>query len=244
MEKARLPEPVAKLCQAFMQGLKSALEDKLYGVYIYGAVVFPEGGPTGDVDFHVIISDRLSKNKIRSLRELHEQLAKDFPPHGADMDGYYILLEDARRPELPPHQFLPGVYDASWALHRQHILAGRCVTLYGPDPMDIYPPATWPELEKALYGELKFVEDNLDRYPDYCILNLCRLIYSFETHDVVISKAAASAWAERKFPQWQPHIEAARRSYAHQAIEQDRHLMFAEVSRLYQFTLDQIRQNI
>ncbi|GAH04040.1 unnamed protein product, partial [marine sediment metagenome] len=48
--------------------------------------------------------------------------------------------------------------DNSWALHREHILAGRHIILYGPEPKKIYPPATWPEIETALYGELDYVE--------------------------------------------------------------------------------------
>ena len=88
-----------------------------------------------------------------------------------------------------------GAIDHSWALHREHIRAGRRVILYGPDPDEIYPPAKWPEIESALLGELDFVEKHLHDYPDYCILNLCRLMYSFETSDVVVSKALAAELA-------------------------------------------------
>ena len=59
----------------------------------------------------------------------------------------------------------------------------------------------WPALERALHGELDYVEEHLDDYPAYCVLNLCQLIYSFDTHDVVISKRASEEWADAAFPE-------------------------------------------
>ena len=43
------------MCESFLAGLKPVLGEKLYAVYIYGAAVFPDTLPTGDVDFHVIL---------------------------------------------------------------------------------------------------------------------------------------------------------------------------------------------
>ena len=162
---------------------------------------------------------------------------------GAELDGYYILLRDAGRKEPPVHQLRPEITDKSWALHREHIRAGRCIVLHGPDPRQLYPPAGWPELESALYGELRYVEANLEQYPDYCILNLCRLMYSFATRDVVISKTAAAAWAHRAFPQWQRHIELAQKSYAGRATPQERAFMLSEVAALYHFAIEGIENS-
>ena len=79
-----------------------------------------------------------------------------------------------------------------------------------------------------MYGELDYVEKHL-QYPDYCILNLCRLIYSFETRDVVVSKAQTSDWAYGALPGWKRHIELARESYAGQATTEERWFMLTEV---------------
>jgi hypothetical protein len=230
------------ICQAFIHGLKRILGPKLVGFYIYGAAAFPDTLPTGDIDFHVILESELTEDEKSQLEKLHQSLAKTFPPLGGELDGYYIILKDALQKTPPKSQMWKRATDHSWALHREHILAGRHKVLYGPDPRTIYPPATWPELEAALYGELDFVEEHLRDYPDYCILNLCRLIYSFETKDVVVSKAQASDWARKALPLWQQHIELARKSYDRQATPEDRKFMLAEVGRFLEFAKERIKR--
>jgi hypothetical protein len=219
--------------QAFVQGLQRILGDKLYGAYIYGAAAFPEDVPSGDIDFHVILTCALTEDERSVLEALHEELAQRFPPLGGELDGYYILLADARGETPPQSQMWSRATDNSWALHRAHILAGRHIVLHGPDPREIYSPPTWPQIEEALRGELDYVAQHLQDYPDYCILNLCRLIYSYETRDVVISKAAAAAWAYDALPGWRRHVELAQRSYAGQATTQERLYMVAEVRAFF-----------
>jgi hypothetical protein len=240
--KMKPPVYIQDLCQAFLNGLKAALGDKLYGVYLHGAVAFPETTNTGDIDFHVILAERLSEGEHSEIKQLHAKLADDFPPLGIGMDGYYLLLEDARGTAQPGSQLSPFSVDDAWALHRAHIRAGRCIVLHGPDPNQIYPSATWVELEADLEEQLQYVEAHLEVYPAYCILNLCRLMTSFETHDVVISKAAAAEWARDLFPQWQDLIDAALKVYAKEGSSQDEALMKAEVTNLYQFACEFIKE--
>jgi hypothetical protein len=231
---------VQDLGQALQEGLAATLGDKLYGIYVYGAVAFPESDFTGDIDFHVILTHSLTEAERRGIASLHTALARDFPPLGQELDGYYILLEDARRKSAPVHQLRPDIVDNAWALHREHILAGRCIVLHGPDPRQLYPPATWAELKSDLGQELNYVEAHLFDYPGYCILNLCRLMYSFQTRDVVISKKAAAEWAHGAFPQWRRPIEVALESYAGQAKAQDERFMLSEVSGFLQFAKQRI----
>ena len=87
------------------------------------------------------------------------------------------------------------------------------------------------------------MEAHLDDYPDYCILNLCRLIYSFATRDVVVSKARAADWAWDAFPQWREALEVARRSYAGQATLEEKTWMKSEARGLFSFAGEQIRES-
>ena len=132
--------------------------------------------------------------------------------------------------------------DVSWALHRAHILADRNIVLHGPDPATVYAPASWPELRSALHAELRYVEQHLQTYPDYCILNLCRLIYSFETRDVVISKAAAAQWAREALPEWLRPVDLARETYPGGATPRDRQFIAREAGRFYRFARSRIGQ--
>ncbi|MBL7174777.1 MAG: DUF4111 domain-containing protein [Desulfobacteraceae bacterium] len=239
----RIPDEIRGLCEAFLDGLNTALGRKLYGVYLYGALAFPEGGATGDVDFHVILNDALNGSEKLALENLHATLAQDYPPLGAELDGYYILLEEARQTIPPRHQLLYDVVDNSWALHRAHIRAGRCIILQGPDPSQVYPEASWSELESALQGELDYVGKHLAEYPAYCVLNLCRLMYSFETRDVVVSKVGSARWAYEAFPDWGPHIEAARKSYVGSAMSEEIELIKLEVRDFFDFACEHIRES-
>jgi hypothetical protein len=238
----KTPAYIQDLSQAFLEGLKAAIGDKLYGVYLYGAVAFPETTHTGDIDFHVILKGPLTEQEHAVLVQLHEKLAREFPPLGVGMDGHYLLLEDAKGTAQPQSQLASYNVDDAWALHRAHIRAGRCIVLHGPDPRQIYSAASWAELEIDLKDQLHYVEQHLAVYPAYCILNLCRLMYSFEQRVVVISKAAAAEWAWDLYPRWRALIEAAQKSYAKQASVRDEALMEAEVKNLYRFAYDRIRK--
>jgi len=236
----RPPDEIRDLCRALRRGLSAALGEKLYGAYLYGAMAFPDGGPAGDIDFHVILTGALTAAEKSKLNNLHAALARDFSPLGAELDGWYILLEEARQTSPPRHQVLAGLTDTSWALHREHMRAGRCIVLQGPDPRQVYPAASWPELAGALRSELDYVRNHLDVHPAYCILNLCRLMYSFETRDVVVSKAAAAAWACNAFPEWSRHIETAQKSYARRATGQDKEFMRSGVAGFFRFACRRI----
>lgn len=234
-DRMTISQEVGVICQAFADGLKRILGEKLHGAYVYGAAAFPDAVPTGDIDFHVILTGELTDTERSELDRLHQSLAEQFPPLGGEMDGYYILLKDAMRESPPRSQMWRRAVDDSWALHCQHIRAGRCIALHGPDPREIYRPSTWPLIENALRGEVDFVQKHLREHPDYCILNLCRLIYSFETRDVVVSKAQAADWACGALPEWRRDIELAMKSYARQATLQDRQFMLAEAGRFFEF---------
>jgi len=234
------PGQINIIIAEFGKGLRAVLGEKLHGAYIYGAAAFNDALPTGDIDFHVILKDHLTETEQTELEHLHKELARKYPPLGGELDGYYILLEDARKKIPPRSEMWQHATDDAWALHREHIRAGRYIPLHGRDPREIYPPSTWPELETALLHQIRFIEEHLDEYPDYCILNLCRLIYSFRTRDVVISKAQASEWSFEAIPEWRSLVELARQSYEKRTTTQDREVMLRGVKDFYAYATEQI----
>jgi hypothetical protein len=240
IDSAVLPKGVSLLCKAFRDGLVDVLGAKLFGLVLTGAIVFPETGGTGDLDFHVVLNTEPSDAEIATVRGLHQDLEQRFPPHGAELDAYYILLEEARRPAPPTHQLDRSMVDSSWALHRSHMLAGRCIVWYGPQPEDVFPPPTWDELERALDGEFDYVVRHTHIYPGYCVLNLCRLMFSSITRDVVTSKFASAAWATTEYPQWKDLIELARQSYIHQLSDSARATLLANVEEFLEFARGEI----
>ena len=165
-------------------------------------------------------------------------------PLGRELDGYYLWIRDARRRIRPRNQANPGIMDWSWPLHRAHILAGSCLVLIGPDPATIYPPASWRELAGTLRGELRYVEDLLRRRKAtaYCVLNLCRILYSLRTRDVVVSKSGAATWALRTLPdEFRPVIQAAVDVYRGRRAEASMVVLRRSALRLRRFVRAQVR---
>ena len=238
----RPPADIYAILPPFVEGLQRIVGDKLFAAYVFGAAAFPDAIPSRDIDFHVLLQTELTDVERINLETLHRALTERFPPLGGEMDGYYILLADARRETPPQSRLWRRAIDQAWALHCEHIRAGRHIVLHGPDPREIYPPARWPQLEAALRHEITFVQQHLHDYPDYCILNLCRLIYSFTTQDVVISKAAAADWAHDKLPEWRRHITAAKHSYLRQTTPAAQEFMRSEVGKFFAYAQARIGQ--
>ncbi len=236
-----LPQEVQTVCTSLLGRLKAALNENLHGVYLHGATVFPESRYIQDIDFHVIVKRPLTVHENEEIRHLHKALAHEFPPLGTELDGYYILLNDAQQVSPPRHQVYPDIFDDSWALHRAHMRAGYCIILYGPDPKQIFPAPTWLELVAGLEAEQRYIQKHLSKYPDYCVLNLCRLIYSYRTKDVVISKRTSAEWVLNRFATWRRLVEAALRVYERE--EEDRRLLELETERFYQFACDRIEKS-
>ena len=237
-----IPSHLAPLCTAFTNGLLDLLGGKLHGFYLYGAAMFPESEATGDVDAHAILTEPLTGEEKAGIDLLYADLGRRFPPLGADLDVYFLLLEEAKQAGTPTHQLDPSIVDSSWALHRAHMLAGRCAVLHGPQPSDIFPKPTWEEIEQALAGELDYVIRHTSQYPDYCILNLCRLMYSYQTRDVVVSKFGSATWASSEYPQWAELIALARKSYVQGVTDEERAIMLSEVESLLAFAQAKISE--
>ena len=241
MQLTALPETIQTICKEFVQGLTTMLGDKLYGVYMYGATVFEDSGRVQDIDCHVILQAVPTDSERERLFALHADLGRRFPPLGGEVDAYYILLEDAKGTSPPENHLRLDIRDESWALLCAHVRAGRYLTLHGPEPMEIFPSPDWHAITAALDNEIRFIEANLT-YPAYCILNLCRIIYSFLERDVVVSKRFSGNWALHRFPQWAPLIEASMRSYEGEATSASDELLAAEVKHFLEFATNHIRQ--
>ncbi len=237
-----LPKEATELINAFILGLQDILGQNLYGVYLYGASVFPDSGSMQDIDCHVIICNRLTEAEKAGCLAQSKTLGEQFPGWGEELDAYVILLADAKGHQVPRHQLLPEVYDHSWALHCAHIRAGYYRLLYGPEPTEIFPAPTWGEIDSALRHELQFVLDH-PQYPAYGILNLCRILYSYNTRDPAVSKQFSGRWGVEQFPQWANLIQAAMRFYRKEQDQEDLDVMENQRADFYAFMTARIEHS-
>ena len=229
---------VESLGHAFTLGLSGVLGDRLFGLYLLGAVAFPESaGKFGDIDFHAIVETPFDDADREAIDALHRGLG---PTLGYDLDGQYIYRPEAARSEVPGTQLWPlwrWPRDGAWALHRAHARAGRRVLLVGPDPATYLPAPAWPELEAELVADLAFTASWLSRAPAYAVLQYTRLVYTFTTRDVVVSKMAAAAWGMGHLAEWAPLIARAREAYPADGTEA---LPMPEVHRFEEFARHRI----
>ena len=239
MEYKDLPSDVQEVCDRLVGKLRDILGEKLYGIYTYGAAVFPDSGPVTDIDCHVILREPLNDRDREDIFRLYSELAGSYPTLGSELDVWYILFNDAQKNKPPRHYLRPNMYDESWALHSAHVRAGRYITLFGPEPDDIFPVPSWKEISEALDHEIEYIKNNLN-YSAYCVLNLCRIMYSVREKDVVVSKRFSGIWACNTFPECFSLIQAALRTYEGKSTPADERLLQANMESFLEFALKYI----
>jgi hypothetical protein len=238
----QLPGEIQEICNALLDGLRKALNQNLYGVYLYGAMVFPETRYIVDIDFHVILKRKLTSREKDDVQKLHEKLNEQYPQFKDDLDGYYILVSDAQKTSTPWHQIHPDIPDESWPLHIAHMGAGYCIALCGPEPKSFLPEPTWDELVVSLKSSLNHTLEYIDIHPEYCILNFCRILYSLDTKNVVVSKRRAAEWAQGQFPEWVELITTAIRSFEREGTNEDRAFLQSKIREFHRFLRYRVKE--
>lgn len=198
--------------------LLAILGDDLVALWGHGGMTAPDPSVRhGDLDTHAILARQPDEGTAQRIQAAEDSIAKE---HGLESDAWYILADDARRAESPAHAFRAGRVDEVWAIHRAYWRAGRYVLLHGRPPDEFVPVPTWAELEADLQRELQHLERHVQARDDdpyeatYAILNGSRILHAIETHDVVLSKRSAGAWALEHLPaRWHDALRAAGRAY-------------------------------
>ncbi len=241
--RPRLPAAVRPLLETFREGLKEVLGENLVGIYIFGSVAFPDFVPRGDIDFYAIVHRELRPTEWQRVRDLHHDLSQRFP-HGDRLDGLYLPLHKAQGTEHPRGRLglrPRDIVDNEWPLHREHIHRGAFVVLCGQDPRDFMPPVSLPELSAALKSSLAYIKGLLHKHPFWCVLNLCRLVCTWETREVALSKVQGAHWALANLPsRWRPLIRSALRVYREQERAGDQHLLAAGTDDFFSYATNRI----
>ncbi len=227
---SRLPREVQGLVAEFREQLPKVLGKNLVGTYLFGSIAFPEYEPrAGDIDFYTVIRRRLGAREIRDLDRMHRVLTAKFD-FGRKLDGFYIPLFQARRSRSSRRlvssshgRIHRGGFDDAWALHREHFRRGAYIRLHGPRSRDIFSTADLSSIRKALYRGLAYSRNIIDSDPWWAVLNLCRVVYTFRTGRIAVSKLQGARWALKELdPKWRPPIMAAIRTYKRQGSSRDR----------------------
>lgn len=214
-----LPNPARAAWISLRDELRTLLADDLVAIWAYGGSTSVNDAVVhvGDLDTHVLVSQRPDRVMVKRIEEAEDRVAREC---GVEWDIWFVHADDAHGADPPRHVWRKDRRDTSWALHRAHWLAGRYVGLHGAQPKTIVKPPSWEELENELSRELEHIERHIlegdtDPYEaTYAILNGCRILHSVETRNVAISKRAAGAWGLEHLPaRWHAAVRAALRAY-------------------------------
>lgn len=240
-----LPPAVREACARLSTGLSGLLGRDLVALWAYGAATFPDRpARLGDVDTHAVLAGRPDTDASIAIDRLHETIAEEC---GIEWDSWYILESDARKADPPRHALRTDLVDDAWALHRAHWLAGQVVVLHGRSPAELVTAPTRAELEEGLREELLYIDELIAQGRDdaghaaFMVWNACRIMYSLETRDVVVSKRASALWALENLPStWHPAIRAAGRVYDDQPSKDDELVLRAHLTEIVAATRDQL----
>ncbi len=240
-----LPAVARAAWEELRDDLRRILGDELVAIWAHGGTTSLTDEPhKGDLDTYVILARQLDAEAIRAIEAAEVAIARD---RDVEWDAWYVLEADARRDHPPRHAFREGRRDTSWATHRAHWLSGRYVLLHGLPPELVVGTPTWEELIGELSRELEHIERHVvagdtDPYEaTYAVLNGSRILYSVQTGNVAISKAAAGAWAwDHLPPRWHPALESARRAYVGTATPDDEELLATEMTPFVAFVREQL----
>jgi len=221
----------------------TSLSSNFIGAYLHGSIAFPEYNPeAGDLDFYVVTRRPLNGTEIKSLAHLHRSLAAKFE-FGSKLDGFYIPYAAARVHENP-RSLVYGAHggihrggsDDAWALHREHFARSAYIRIYGPRASRVFSRPIWTEIRSALYRQLVYARKIIDSDPWWSVLNLCRLVYTFKTENVAVSKLGAARWALKKLAsRWKPVIRSAVKRYKGTANKRDRTILRKDARKFLGF---------
>jgi hypothetical protein len=207
------------------------------GMYLYGSLAYGGFDRASDVDFVVVTAEELPEATFLALQEMHEEIAMIGSWCATQLEGSYIPKQALRTfdPQRVFHLHIdrgwnerlqrmqiddPPLSRAWWGgwVFLRHVLRENGIALAGPDPRTLVDPVRPGELQEAARATLegwlaplldKVGELGIPGYQPYCVLTICRLLYTLEK-DAVTPKLAAARWAqERLEPRWGLLIERA-----------------------------------
>src|SRR6266498_3795577 len=83
--------------------LREIVGSDLVAMWAYGGTTSPDPPrQIGDLDTHVVVARPPDGEAVQSIEEAQRTIADKL---GVEWDNWYILAEDARRAESPPHVF-------------------------------------------------------------------------------------------------------------------------------------------
>lgn len=207
-----------------LPGVQKILGNHFTGMYLYGSLAYGGFDQDSDVDFIVVTKDDIPETLFSNLQVMHRRIASHDSWCATQLEGSYVPLcalqhydpvhvlhlhidrgKDERLHRMKIDDFnLSRGWWGGWVLLRA-VLWENGIILAGLDPRTFIEPVTAQELKQAVLAILEgWAKPLLEKpseiaysgYQSYCVLTLCRILYTRE-HGAIVSKQMASRWAQK-----------------------------------------------
>ncbi len=230
MDALAVPPPIQVLLVQIIDQFQRVLGDNLVGIYLHGSLAFRCFDPdTSDVDFLVVVQDRLDATTKRRIAKALVALSSQAPKKGLEMSIVTrASLQDFQYPT--PYEFHFGNEwidryladevdfemvrtDPDLAAHCT-IVRERGVRLVGEPIEQVIPPIPRHAYLQSIANDAAFAGRNITLDPVYGVLNLCRTL-AFIREGLITSKVEGGQWGLTHVPPtFVPLVQDALGQYA------------------------------
>lgn len=215
IDTVKISSGLKELLQELKEGYISILGNNLVGIYIHGSVAMGCYNPEkSDVDFLVIVKDKMSVDTKKKIICLLLELSDKYPVKGLEMS---IILQSVIDNFVHPTPFELH-YSNGWKKDYEEdkadyskededrdlaahitVTINRGFCLYGKKIKEAFKPIPEKYYIDSLMYDLENIKNNILENPVYNILNLCRILQYLKTKKVA-SKLEGGNWALKTIP--------------------------------------------
>ena len=227
VEPVTLPPPVVASITEWLRVHDEVAPGTIEGLYLVGSVALGDWTPHSDIDVVAVVADPADPDLFDDLAAAQASIVSDI-----SIDGPYVAWGDLVVPPMAVHR--PWVLDGEYHVDGEsfeinpvtwYTLAAHGITMRGehPDRIGVFVDET----ERRL-----FVRENLQTYwrgvgerlaagieasdeaeigsevLEWVALGVARMLYTWETGEV-LSKSAAGRWAAERAPDFAEMLLAA-----------------------------------
>ncbi|WP_461615203.1 aminoglycoside adenylyltransferase domain-containing protein [Clostridium sp. Marseille-QA1073] len=202
------------LLTEIIEKYKNLLGENLVGIYLHGSLVMGcFNSESSDIDFLIVVKDKLSFNVKRRIVDILLDLSNFAPKKGFEVS---VILEKYSKDFVYPTPFelhysneykdkyikdkgflCENGEDADLAAHITIInKRGRC--LYGKEIKEVFGEVPEKYYINSILNDVENAIDEIVENPVYIILNLCRVLYYLKER-VVSSKYEGGIWGKTNY---------------------------------------------